>query len=97
MKLKDEQLVRGHADKDTLKAGENLENFSNESSSMIQLNPDLLSILQNVCLPRKKANYPTRVERTMLRRSQTLLEAEPLGSVIALPGQGDTSLLSYSP
>ena len=85
------QIVRGHGDKFTLRRGKHMNASAEVSDAEERLrhNASLLAVLEETCLPkvlrRDKAGLDKRKERTMLRRSSSLLESTSVGAIVALP------------
>ena len=92
----DAQVVRGHEDKFTVRRGGHMEQFAADQCAEEQLryNPSLLAVLEEVCLAPEVGTNPAALAEaksmSMLRRSTSLLESQPLGAVVALPGRGHT-------
>merc|ERR1712039_759231 len=85
-------LIRVHGDKMTTRAGLQLQGLAEEGKSdPLRYNPAVLEILVEASLDPSQHADPTRFDSTMLRRSETVLEAEPVGAVLSLPGGGRVS------
>ena len=97
----DEQFVRGHGDKFTLKRGAELAAFASAHEEALRHDPCLVAVLEEACLPpltpagaasgaalgTEQRWLEERKGVTMLRRSTSLLESHELGAVVALPGR----------
>ena len=86
---KDEQFVRGHDDKYTLKRGLQLNEYASKHANSIRHNPSLIKVLEELVLPSNASEE--RKAQTMLRRSSSLLESHDLGAVVAIPGNNKNS------
>ena len=87
-------------DKFTILRGEQLNRFAsqagedglllNKPESKLRHDPSIVAVLEEACLaPELTADRAAMLEaktQTMLRRSVTLLESQPLGAVVSLPG-----------
>jgi hypothetical protein len=89
---RDEQFVRGHGDKYTLKRGARMEIYAAKHEEEIRHNASLLEVLEEIVLPSSKTKdeHEERKSQTMLRRSSSLLESHELGAVVAMPGRSQT-------